>query len=422
MSRQPTTDNPFVLMIGGASGSGKTTLAKGIQEQLAKTADQPTQILHTDDYAKIDKLQQLIAENRPIPFGAPLVFDIDKFASDLASLRERSASPVFIIEGCDVINPNLQQFANQTIILNPPLATCLGQGVQRYFTEELCAIGTDLPRAEDFLRYQLESRSSLAPKTADRSSVNDYKKQFTKLTGRWVMELSQVINRFEGQIIGISQQHAAFRRCESLNLPVDQYIAMPIGDFAKNPDSYLAQLEQANAYYVSITSGLAKRGAKNFTEIIDFVQQNLSKVSPYTELLITHDETPALTGHIKISDDKPPNSILAEFTHGEPRSFHRGMHRPEISLSRNISQAFRFDFCDALVADGDWRNDEKFVCHGGKVYLSRPQMAERIWQTLHLIPHEDDYYLPGYYEVFLRENGDNQTRAAFTEANTKGAI
>lgn len=100
------------------------------------------------------------------------------------------------------------------------------------------------------------------------------------------------------------------------------------------------------------------------------------------EIFISHNGDAVMSGHITIHDDGEPNSMYSEFTIGNFNAFHRGFHTPEISVSRSDNRRQKWEFRDILdPGNTAWQTDEVFECFG-KVTLSHPEMAQRIYDAL----------------------------------------
>lgn len=217
---------------------------------------------------------------------------------------------------------------------------------------------------------------------------------------------------------GENSHHFIHQKLGELSLPRQHCLFMPLGIFLEQPENHLAELPAGDYYFASIKPGTHLAHGDTSEQVINFMQQyrDAHPEDISREVMISHNGEAAMSGHIIIRDDGQPNSIDAEFTIGNFNAFHRGFHTPEISLNRTL-HAYEWQFRGTLATDGDWRTDEQFRCFGD-VYLSRIEMARSALRALHHIPHDDDVYLPGYYEVLFEKIDDRSTRPVFIEAVT----
>lgn len=206
-----------------------------------------------------------------------------------------------------------------------------------------------------------------------------------------------------------------------LELPIQQYISVPVHEFLAAPSMWLDHIADGEYYFASIVPSVHLAHGMNRTEVIELAEmyaQTVPESELRREIYISHNGEPVMSGHIIVRDDGEPNTILCEFTTGNFNAFHRGSHTPEISVQRHYKQ-FSWGFRDQLADDIDWRTDEEFTCQGN-IMLNRIEMAERIYDAITRIPHDGDYYLPGYYEVLLEHTVARETTPVFIEANFNG--
>lgn len=219
---------------------------------------------------------------------------------------------------------------------------------------------------------------------------------------------------------GRNAHHRIHDKLALLELPRQQCLFISIEKFLDDPQRQFSLMPHGDYYFVSIKPGVHLAHATSKEEVLSFVLNYAAISSPdelHRELYISHNGEAAMSGHIIIKDDGIPNSIFSEYTIDNFNAFHRGFHAPEISFERTF-QAGHYSFRGALEAD-DWRDTTRFECVGG-VYLSRPAMAQYIKQAVEAIPHDDGYYLPGYYEVLFEKTSTQSVRPVFIEAVVKG--
>lgn len=236
--------------------------------------------------------------------------------------------------------------------------------------------------------------------------------------------LRHVIEQMDpGTVGGVNPHHTIIERLRKLDLPHHAFIAMTCEKFLRSPDAHRDQLSSGNYYFASIVPGLHLAHETDWNRVISFVETALCERPELknTELYISHNGTTAMSGHIIIKPDAPPSPIVAEFTIGNFNRFHRGSHAPEITVQRTGSEKrLTWDFRDALQPATDfWQTDERFVCDDA-VSRTRQELAQLAYHAVSLIPHDDDSFLPGYYEV-LMEHGSQEgaVKPIFIEAITK---
>lgn len=219
---------------------------------------------------------------------------------------------------------------------------------------------------------------------------------------------------------GMNEHRAIARQLEVLGLPVQNYIHPSVGDFVNAPHEHLSQLLGGDYYFVSIRPGIHLAHGDSSVQVIDFINDFAAREpnpeSLDREVYISHNGEPIMSGHILVGSDDAPNTIFSEFTVGNFNAFHRGVHSPEITVSKT-SHRFEWNFGGRLkpTQDDDWRSTQAFTCNGD-VAMTRPEMARRIFGALSHLPHDGDYYLPGYYEVLLQRTVGDCTRPVFIEA------
>lgn len=164
----PTT----LVRIAGRSGSGKSTLVHQLQERLDQL-NLPSIVISTDDYHRGKAMLTYINDGQPwTNWDAPLVYDLQALAQDLAMLRSggpvqarhfnfvsqepevigtTQPAPVVIIEGIYAGHHSLDG-ADFSYEMPTPLATCIGRRILRDLVgrPELADPATNL-------RYILES-------------------------------------------------------------------------------------------------------------------------------------------------------------------------------------------------------------------------------------------------------------------------
>ncbi len=212
------------------------------------------------------------------------------------------------------------------------------------------------------------------------------------------------------------------RRLESIGLPVQAHIDVSLRDFVSDPYRYLDRIHQGDYYFASIVPGVHLAHGTDPAEVIAFAHSYAMTATEKqldASIYISHNGEPVMSGHIIVKDDAEPNTISCEFTTGNFNAFHRGSHTPEISVQRH-DRRFAWEFRDSLAGE-DWRDCQLFPCQGG-VELTRTTMATRIYDAISRIPHDGDYYLPGYYEVLLERAEGDATKPVFIEANLRGLI
>ena len=220
-----------------------------------------------------------------------------------------------------------------------------------------------------------------------------------------------------GDRFGVNSHHAITTNIEAIGLPVQSYVTPGVSEFLTHPEEYFDLIPQGDYYFVSIKPGTHLAHEREPSEVIRFVESYLQQHPGDTEqeLYLSHNGDPLLSGHIVIRDDGVPNSLYSEFTVGNFNAFHRGSHAPEIIVQRAFN-TFSWDFRDSLQAqEQHWRTEDTFPTYTG-VCLSRLDIAQRVYDAIRHIPHDDDYYLPGYYEVLLERTVETATKASFIDA------
>lgn len=207
---------------------------------------------------------------------------------------------------------------------------------------------------------------------------------------------------------------------EMLGLPVQTYVNVPLGDFLANPEHILATIPDGEYYFASIIPGVHLAHGDTVDEVVEFARNYANDTSPRQldqPIYISHNGEAVMSGHIIIKDDAEPNTIISEFTVGNFNEFHRGFRTPEISANRHEHE-LEWTFREDLTPTNDWRDDTQYTCQGG-VTMTRPEMARRCYEAIQYVPHDGEYYLPGYYEVLFEHTTDNETKPVFIEANLR---
>lgn len=265
----------------------------------------------------------------------------------------------------------------------------------------------------DHLRATIEKTSG--------SGFSDWKRIVTELGNH---SLTTLLDRMDSEPAndGRNSHHAIHDKLRSLDLPTESCCFVSIGNFLDDPEEYFSQIPDGDYYFVSIKPGTHLAHATSKQQIVDFATHYLEHAAANErdrEMYISHNSEAVMSGHIIIGDDERPNSINAEFTIGNFNAFHRGFHTPEISFNRVYPAGSNFSFQGGLATNEDWRTDEQFECIGN-IRLTRSEMADYINQSLHYIPHDDDYYMPEYYEVLLEKANGYSVRPVFIEAVVEG--
>ncbi len=221
-----------------------------------------------------------------------------------------------------------------------------------------------------------------------------------------------------GDRSGVNNHTVIAERLKKLGLPVQTYTTPTLEVFLDNPLEHLRVFQTGEYYFVSIRPGLHIAHAKTEAEVVEFVrnaQLQHPEICGQKEMYVSKNGEAIMSGHIIVqSDDSMTNTVYAEFTNSEFNQFHRGFTTPEISVKRGSSGRFEWTFRGPLASD-EWRTDELFRCHTG-VRLSRKQMAEKIHDALLRIPHDERYFMPGYYEVLIERTPHGTTKPVYIEA------
>lgn len=212
---------------------------------------------------------------------------------------------------------------------------------------------------------------------------------------------------------GVNAHRAIAEDLEAIGLPIQDYVAVKAQGFLDRPEYYLSKVPHGDYYFVSVIPGIHLAHESDTANIVEFVSDYLNKhPESDPEIYISHNGEPVMSGHIIVKDDMPPNTVHAEFTIGNFNDFHRGFATPEVTLHRPFNQ-FEWKFLGKLALE----NSSTKVESNSGVKLTRREIAQRALSAIKMIPHHDDHYLPGYYEVLLERSGETTTRAAFIEAN-----
>jgi len=228
--------------------------------------------------------------------------------------------------------------------------------------------------------------------------------------------LARSLEQFDaGEQSGSRNSHCVITdRIKELGLPIQDYIGVSVEKFLSSPADYLSQLPAGDYYFASIVSGTHLAHGNSPEEVIEFVREFATRHGTDQELYLSHNGEPVMSAHISIHDEAAPNAGYIEATIGNFNAFHRGSHSPEI-IARHVGHSYGWEFRDALQPEEDWHDTTAYQCNGG-VKLTRQEMASHVYRALQQIPHDGDYYLPGYYEVLFERTPTNQLRIAFIEA------
>lgn len=219
--------------------------------------------------------------------------------------------------------------------------------------------------------------------------------------------------------VGVNSHREIDNKLKLLDLPGQSCVYASLGEFLTDYDKFLSMIPDGDYYFVSIKPGVHLAHGMTAQEVIDFVYDYVAKnpdADMNQEIYLSHNGEPVMSGHVIINKGNGTfNSIVSEFTIGNFNAFHRGFHSPEIALHRS-DYRFEWGFRGELHSfNGDWRDEKTYMCNGG-IELTRTEMAEIIYDAVTRIPHDGEYYLPGYYEVLLEKTSQNQTRPVFIEA------
>jgi hypothetical protein len=208
-------------------------------------------------------------------------------------------------------------------------------------------------------------------------------------------------------------------RLAALDLPRHHFVAMPCQEFLERPYDYLSNLPKGDYYFASIIPGVHLAHAATPEQVVAFVKASVARLPRLTnkELYVSHNGEPVMSSHIDIKNDGQPNTVVIEATIGNFNAFHRGQHTPEIIAWRDGNHRLAWSFKGPLETDDAWQTDELFACNGA-TQLSRIEMATLLFSALNHIPHDSDYYLPGYYEVLFERRDELSPRPVFIEAIT----
>ena len=252
----------------------------------------------------------------------------------------------------------------------------------------------------------------------ERSSGAGFTDWHRKAREHGLTELAELTARMDSNSDdpSVNAHRAIAERLADYGLPIQRYAAGRIGEFVRDPNHFFEQIPDGDYYFVSIVPGVHLAHGSNSEQVIEFVNTQIkhdrAEISDDTELYLSHNGEPVISGHIIVKDDGLPNTIYGEFTIGNFNNFHRGFSSPEVTVRRQYHR-FEWEFRDRLLMNGD---NEPMRCNGD-VWLTRTEIALRALRAIELIPHSEDYYMPGYYEVLLEKCGQKATKAAFIEAN-----
>lgn len=165
--------SPVVVTIDGRSGSGKTTRARELQSRVGHSL-----LISTDDYHRGKKWLEAYNGGKPwTDWDAPIVYDTEALAADVAKLRQGEpiprryfdfadqethiageiahVPPTLIIEGIHAGTTALEGIRHAHFTISTPLATSIGHDLERFRRSERANGSIRSP--EERLRYQLES-------------------------------------------------------------------------------------------------------------------------------------------------------------------------------------------------------------------------------------------------------------------------
>ena len=228
--------------------------------------------------------------------------------------------------------------------------------------------------------------------------------------------LARSLEQFDaGEQSGSRNSHCIITdRIKELGLPAQDYIGVGVEKFLASPADYLSRLPEGDYYFASIISGVHLAHGNSPKEVIEFVREFASQHGTTQEMYLSHNGEPVMSAHIRVQDEAAPNAGYIEATIGNFNAFHRGSHSPEI-IARRVGHSYKWEFRDVLQTKGGWHDTTAHQCNGD-VKLTREEMASHIYRALRHIPHDGDYYLPGYYEVLFERTPTNQLSVAFIEA------
>lgn len=272
---------------------------------------------------------------------------------------------------------------------------------------------------ETLIESCVEQNYTEPKEQALRCGFSDWKQTVEALGNRSLAHFIEVMDPGNPSD-GVNAHRVIAERLHALGLPYQKHVVTTVEDFASKPDDYYSQLHGGDFFFVSIRPGTHLAHTNDKEQVTSFVN-NFARNSTepgdlQQEVYLGRSGEPVLSGHIIVRNAEGPSPIYAEFTNGNFNAFHRGFQTPEILLHRNAHR-FEWQFRgDLEPSDSDWRTGERFLCNGD-VWLSRPEIAQKIYESVQLLPHDGDYYLPGYYEVLI-ERTNAGTRPVFIGAVT----
>ena len=178
---------PMMVHIGGRSGSGKTTIVREVREILAHY-NISTEVISTDDYHRgAHWLREYSGGQDWTHWDAPIVYDTQSMACDLAQLKEGApidrreidwsvaepqitgtlnAPDVLLVEGIYANSADILCEGALSYEMNTPLATCVGRRLKRdlierpQFADPVTSLAYMLNEAEPAYRAQLSERNA----------------------------------------------------------------------------------------------------------------------------------------------------------------------------------------------------------------------------------------------------------------------
>jgi hypothetical protein len=266
--------------------------------------------------------------------------------------------------------------------------------------------------------FEYKTNAISAPEKKPRAGFSDWQVVARNLGHRSLTRTLELLD--PGDKLGTNNHAVIAERLKQLRLPVHSYTTPTIEDFLQSPETYFESLGSGDYFFASLIPGVHIAHANSRQEVFEFVRyavQQHPELSLNKELYLSKNGEPVLSGHIIVeSDDDLKNSVHAEFTNGNFNLFHRGFTTPEVSVRHSRSGQYQWVFRGSLDSSKtDWRDEQVFVCNGG-VELTRPQIATKIFEAMQLIPHDEQYLLPGYYEVLIERTPSGGTKPIYIEA------
>lgn len=221
------------------------------------------------------------------------------------------------------------------------------------------------------------------------------------------------------RMMGDNPHCTTAERLALLELPSQAYVAPTVAEFLVDPERYFAKLHEGDYYFLSIIPGVHLAHESSPAHIVEFVHAFVAThpqpAALSQRIYLSHNGEAIMSAHIIARADEPPNTLYAECTVGNFNAFHRGAHAPELIAARHYQHRFSWDFRDSLSEPRDWRDTTHFMGNYG-VRLTRMDIVHHLQDAIACIPHDQDYTLPGYYEVLFERGPDNTLNPAFIEA------